>query len=220
MLTIDSKENRLHRSIYETLRDRIVHGEYPPGMGLSEKDLCREFGVSRTPLREALAKLESMKLVTIIPRFGTHVSPIDINEIRCAFEVKIKLESLAVELAVERIDGENLKALDDVIQQVVQINDDDDQLRHQRMIELEKRFHHIILQAAQNPILAEFLDNLHYRCARLWSSSLSRVVPNEEILDQMKNIYRAIAARDAESAGRYMKQHIQYFIEKIKMRLL
>ena len=217
---MDSRENRLHRSIFQTLRDRIVHGEYPPGMGLSEKDLCREFGVSRTPLREALAKLESMKLVTIIPRFGTNVSPIDIDEIRCAFEVKIKLETLAVGLAVERIDAEKLNALDDVIRQVDQIKDDDDQLRHQRMIELEKRFHRIILQAAQNPILEEFLDNLHYRCARLWSSSLSQVVPNQEILDQMKNIYRAIADRDAERASRHMEQHIQYFIEKIKMRLL
>ena len=217
---MDSRENRLHRNIFQTLRDRIVHGEYPPGMGLSEKDLCREFSVSRTPLREALAKLESMKLVTIIPRFGTNVSPIDIDEIRCAFEVKIKLESLAVGLAVERIDSEQLKALDDVIQQVVQLKDKDDQLRHQSMIELEKRFHRIILQAAQNPILEEFLDNLHYRCARLWSSSLSQVVPNEEILNQMKNIYRAIAERDAESAGRHMEQHIHYFIDKIKMRLL
>ena len=217
---MDSRENRLHRNIFQTLRDRIVHGEYPPGMGLSEKDLCREFSVSRTPLREALAKLESMKLVTIIPRFGTNVSPIDIDEIRCAFEVKIKLESLAVGLAVERIDSEQLKALDDVIQQVVQLKDKDDQLRHQSMIELEKRFHRIILQAAQNPILEEFLDNLHYRCARLWSSSLSQVVPNEEILNQMKNIYRAVAARDAESAGRHMEQHIHYFIDKIKMRLL
>jgi DNA-binding GntR family transcriptional regulator len=88
------------------------------------------------------------------------------------------------------------------------------------LIELEKRFHRIILEAAQNPILEEFLDNLHYRCARLWSSSLSEVVPNKDILNQLKNIYRALAEGNAESAGRHMEQHIHYFIEKIKMRLL
>ena len=215
-----SREKRLHRNIFQTLRDRIVHGEYPPGMGLSEKDLCREFNVSRTPLREALAKLEGMKLVTIIPRFGTHVSPIDINEIRCAFEVKIKLESLAVELAVERIDAEKLKALEDVIHEVAQLKEEDGQQRHHRLIELEERFHRIVLEAAQNPILSEFLENLHYRCARLWSSSLSKVVPNQDILDQMENIYRALAEGDTQSAGRHMERHIHYFIEKIKMRLL
>jgi len=214
------RDNLLHRNIFETLRDRIVHGEYPPGMGLSEKDLCREFHVSRTPLREAFAKLESMKLVTIIPRFGTNVSPIDINEIRCAFEVKIKLESLAVELAVERIDSEKLNALDGVIQEVAQLKENDGQNRHHRLIELEKRFHRIIIKAAQNPILEEFLDNLHYRCARLWSSSLSEVVPNKDILNQMKNIYQALVEGDAKRAGFHMDQHIHYFIEKIKMRLL
>ena len=214
------RENLLHRNIFQTLRDRIVHGEYPPGMGLSEQELCREFNVSRTPLREAFAKLESMKLVNIIPRFGTNVSPIDINEIRCAFEVKIKLESLAVELAVDRIDSEKLAALDHVIQEVAQLQEEDGQQRHRRLIELEKRFHRIILEASQNPILEEFLDNLHYRCARLWSSSLSEVVPNKDILNQLKNIYRALAEGNAKSAGRHMEQHIHYFIEKIKMRLL
>ena len=214
------RENLLHRNIFQTLRDRIVHGEYPPGMGLSEQELCREFNVSRTPLREAFARLESMKLVTIIPRFGTNVSPIDINEIRCAFEVKIKLESLAVELAVDRIDSEKLAALDHVIQEVAQLQEEDGQQRHHRLIELEKRFHRIIIEAAQNPILEEFLDNLHYRCARLWSSSLSEVVPNKDILNQLKNIYRALAEGNAKSAGRHMEQHIHYFIEKIKMLLL
>lgn len=214
------RENRLHRNIFQKLRDRIVLGEYPPGMGLSEKDLCQEFNVSRTPLREAFAKLESMKLVTIIPRFGTNVSPIDIDEIRCAFEVKMKLESLAAELAVERIDTEKLKALEVVIHKVAQLKNEENQHRHQRLLDLEKRFHRIILQAVQNPILEEFLDNLHYRCARLWSSSLSQVVPNEDILNQMKNIYQAIVEGDAKGAGRHMERHIQYFIDKIKMRLL
>jgi DNA-binding GntR family transcriptional regulator len=214
------RENLLHRNIFQTLRDRIVHGEYPPGMGLSEQELCREFNVSRTPLREAFAKLESMKMVTIIPRFGTNVSPIDINEIRCAFEVKIKLESLAVELAVDRIDSEKLAALDHVIQEVAQLQEEDGQQRHRRLIELEKRFHRIILEAAQNPILEEFLDNLHYRCARLWNSSLKDVVPNEEIIDQLQSVYNALRRKDPESARRHMERHVQYFIDEIKMRLL
>jgi DNA-binding GntR family transcriptional regulator len=215
-----SRGKLLHSTIFETLRDRIVHGEYPPGTGLSEKDLCREFKVSRMPLREALAKLEDMKLVTIIPRFGTNVAPIDINEIRCAFEVKLKLEGLAVELAAGRIDSEGLTALADVIGQVAQLTEKDGQHRHHRLIELEARFHRIILQAAHNPILEEFLDNLHYRCARLWSSSLSEVVPNRDILNQMKTVYEALEKGDAKNAGLHMEQHIHYFIDKIKMRLL
>ena len=219
MITKSYREKPLHSDIFETLRDRIVHGEYPPGMGLSEKELCGEFNVSRTPLREALAKLEGMKLVTVIPRFGTNVSPIDINEIRCAFEVKIKLEGLAVELAAKRIETEELNELESIIGLVAQLEENGRQ-RHHSLIEIEARFHRIILQAAQNSILEEFLDNLHYRCARLWSSSLSEIVPNRDILGQMRMIYTALKNRDPDAARQNMEQHVQYFIEKIKMRLL
>ena len=75
----------------------------PPESFCPEKELCDEFKVSRTPLREAIQKLKEMKLVTVIPRFGTYVSSVDINEIRSAFEVKIKLEGLAGEAAARRI---------------------------------------------------------------------------------------------------------------------
>lgn len=64
--------------------------EYPPGMLLLEKDLCAEFKVSRTPLREAIQKLREMRLVTVIPRYGTHVSSLDINEIRCAASIGMR----------------------------------------------------------------------------------------------------------------------------------
>lgn len=75
----------------------IILKKYSPGKLLAEKELCQEFKVSRTPLREASKKLADMKFVTFIPRYGTYISAIDINEISCAFEVKIKLEGWAGE---------------------------------------------------------------------------------------------------------------------------
>lgn len=220
MISIDSRNNLLYVDIFETIRDRIVFGHYPPGMNLSEKDLCREFNVSRTPLREAIQKLVDLKLVTVIPRFGTHVTPIDIQEIRSAFEVKIRLEGLAGELAAVRIEPDQLKALDGLIRQAAHGGQKDADHRHNRLIEIDSRFHMIIHQAAQNPILKEFLDNLHYRCARLWNSSLNDVVPNEEIIDQLRRVYNALRRKDAESARNHMERHVQYFIDEIKQRLL
>jgi DNA-binding GntR family transcriptional regulator len=189
-------------------------------MNLSEKDLCQEFNVSRTPLREAIQKLVDLKLVAVIPRFGTHVTPIDIQEIRSAFEVKIKLEGLAGELAALRIAPDQLEALDGLIRQAARGDRKDENHRHNRLIEIDSRFHTIIHQAALNPILKEFLDNLHYRCARLWNSSLNDVVPNEEIIDQLQRVYNALRRKDAESARSNMERHVQYFIDEIKKRLL
>jgi DNA-binding GntR family transcriptional regulator len=144
---------------------------------------------------------------------------LDIIVIRCAFEVKIKLEGLAVELAANRIETEELNELESIIGLVAQL-EEDGRHRHPRLIEIEARSHRIILQAAQNSILEEFLDNLHYRCARLWSSSLSEIVPNRDILSQMRKIYMALKNEDPDAARQNMERHVQYFIEKIKMCLL
>ena len=215
-----SRDRLLHNNIFEIIRDRIVFGHYPPGMSLSEKALCKEFRVSRTPLREAIQKLVDLKLVTVIPRFGTNVTQIDIHEIRSAFEVKIKLEGLAGELAAMRIEPDNLAELDELIKEASQGDLNSENFQPNRLIEIDGRFHTIIHQAAQNPILEEFLNNLHYRCARLWNSSLSDVVPNDEIIDQLRSVYRGLKRRDAENTRKHMERHVQYFIDEIKKRLL
>ncbi len=207
----------LHNDIFKTLRDRIVYMEYPPGKLLAEKELCAEFGVSRTPLREAIQKLKDMKLVTVIPRYGTYVSQIDINEVRLAFEVKIKLEGLAGEMAARRITADRLDALKALIREA------DLLLKkggHRRLIEIDNRFHEIINQAIQNQILTDMLENLHSRCARLWNSALSELIPIPKILAQLKEIYTALQLRDGQKAGALMERHVRYFIDHIKNQLL
>jgi DNA-binding GntR family transcriptional regulator len=215
-----AKAKSLPENIFETIRDRIVYGTYPPGSILPEKELCEEFGVSRTPLREAVLKLQDMKLLTVIPRFGTHVSPVDIHEIRCAFEVKTRLEGLAGELAAERIRPEALDELKAIITEAGRALREHGPGRHNRLIEIEARFHRLVLDAAQNPVLEEFLSNLHSRCARLWSTALSEVVPNKDILDQLNGVFQALKNRDPAEARRQMERHVQYFIDKIKNLLL
>lgn len=191
--------------------------EYPPGMAISEKDLCKEFKVSRTPLREAIRKLEDMKLVTVIPRYGSYVSPIDINEIRCAFEVKIELEGLAGALAARRITGDKLEELRGLIEKADRLLKEGS---HRNFIEVDGRFHEIIREATQNPILQEILGNLHSRCARLWNSTLNEIIPIAEVIDQLREIYIALEKREAEKACHLLENHVRYFIDKIKGQLL
>jgi DNA-binding GntR family transcriptional regulator len=212
-----NKKTALSVKIFETIRDRIVYMDYLPGMALVEKELCREFKASRTPLREAIKKLEEMKLVVVIPRFGTHVSPIDIEEVRCAFEVKIKLEGLAGELAARRITSDKLMAMSKLIEDADQLLQEGG---HRGLISLDAHFHEIVYLATQNPILQEFLENLHSRCARLWGSSLSEIIPNREVIDQLRGIHSALQERDAGRARQLQEAHVQYFIDRIKMQLL
>jgi DNA-binding GntR family transcriptional regulator len=206
----------IHYNIFRALRDRIIYLEYPPGMNISEKALCEEFRVSRTPVREALRKLEDAKLVTAIPRFGTYVTQIDINEIRCAFEVKAKLEGLAGGLAAKRMTPDKLEELGVVITEAVALQKGD----HRKLVELDARFHQVLYEAAQNEILRQFLENLHSRCARLWTSSLSEIIPNEEVARQLKEIQDVLKKRDSENAALLMERHVRYFVDHIKMQLL
>jgi GntR family transcriptional regulator, rspAB operon transcriptional repressor len=207
----------LSQKIFQTLRDKIIFMEYPPGMNLSEKDLCSTFKVSRTPLREAFRRLEDMKLITVIPRYGTYVSQIDINEIRCAFEVKIKLEGLAGSVAAKRITGDKLEELQTVIKNAEGPLKENG---HRKLIEIDNNFHQIIYQSTQNPILQEILENIHCRCERLWTSALSESIPSPDIIGELKEIYLTLKKRDAEKASLLLENHVRHFIDLIKNQLL
>ncbi len=217
---MSSERQSLQRMIFLKLRDRIVYGVYTPGMSLPEKQICEEFGVSRTPLREAILKLQDMKLVTVVPRYGTHVAPVDLNEIRCAFELKIELEGLASELAAQHIQADTLGELKTVISEAERTLKGRGKKKHLRLLEIEARFHDIVREASENPILVEFLENLHFRCARLWSLSVSKAIPGEDMISQMKGVYQALEKGDSRAARRCMEDHVRYFVDKIKMQLL
>jgi len=191
--------------------------DYPPGKLLLEKELCQEFKVSRTPLREAIQKLKEMELVTVIPRFGTYVSSVEIDDIRLAFEVKIKLEGLVGELAAKRLTQDKLEELKSLIEKADGLLKESD---HRHLIEIDSRFHEIMYQLTQNPILTEILENLHGRCARLWNSSLSKMIPLVTVVNQLKEIYSSLEKRDSVTTRQLMENHVRYFIDQIKSHLL
>jgi DNA-binding GntR family transcriptional regulator len=211
------KTGSLPEKIFKVLLDRIVYMEYAPGKLLPEKDFCEEFKVSRTPIREAIQKLKEMKLVTVIPRYGTYVSSVDINEIRSAFEVKIKLEGLAGEVAARRITKDKLEELKSLIEKADGLLK---QSGHRHLIQIDSQFHEIMYQATQNPILLEILENLHGRCARLWNSVLGEIIPLAIIINQLKEIYASLERRDSTKARQLMEDHVRYFIDQIKNQLL
>jgi DNA-binding GntR family transcriptional regulator len=91
---------------------------------------------------------------------------------------------------------------------------------HRHLIEIDTRFHEIIYTATQNPILQEILENLHSRCARLWNSALSGLIPVSIIINQLKEIYSSLEHRDRERASQLMEQHVRYFIDHIRSQLL
>ena len=211
-----SDDNKLRDKLFAILRDRIVRLEYPPDKILTEQELCREFRVSRTPVREVIRKLEEINLVKALPRYGTRVSPIDIEEFRSALEVKIKLEPLTGALAARRISAEELGELEKL---VAQASEQPKGSAYQEMLEIEARFHQIIYQATHNRVLEEVLTNINMRCARLFYSTLGQAIGVGEVVAQMRAIFEATRDKDEERAARLLEAHTQYFIDQLKDKL-
>ncbi|MFH1154831.1 MAG: GntR family transcriptional regulator [Pseudomonadota bacterium] len=207
----------LNELLVQAIRDRIISLDYAPGSLVPEPDICKEFNVSRTPIKEALKKLEDMGLVTIIPRYGTTVSSIDIADVRCAFEIKIQLEKLAGSLAARRITPDRIRELEAIVTTMKTMDSPTD---YRQIIELDARFHDIIYDAAQNPILKKMLQNLHSRCARLWCSALNSNFPQTVIAGHLGEILESLKARDAARAEALMESHVQSFIDRIREELL
>jgi DNA-binding GntR family transcriptional regulator len=205
--------------IFTTLRDRIVSLEYEPGMPLNDTEIGKEFGVSRTPIREIIKKLEQMGLVTVLPRYSTRVSQIDINEIRWAFEVRLRLDGMAGAEAAQKIPEERLAEMKQIIDKLNQL-DKNGPKNKRKISALHAEFHAILYEATGNPLLREILDNLHSRCARACNAFLGHQHHSLADLDQVQAMYDALAQKDAEKAARLCQAHVQSVIDRLKTAIL
>jgi DNA-binding GntR family transcriptional regulator len=211
-----SVKNYISDPMFVALRDRIVSGVYPPGVVLSEKELTQEFGVSRTPYREAIRKLEDMKLVTVVPRFGTYVREIALSEVMCAYEVRLRVEIMAAELAAKRRTEEELSEFAAIIHDI----------KHWKVEEdprlggtLDASMHDLICKASRNSVLAETVNNLRLICARIWTSSWVESYDFQKLVAHWAGIYEAMKERDGARASAGISAHIQDSIDLMKENL-
>lgn len=198
--------------IFEELKRRIIELEMKPGDIINEKDLIQEFGVSRTPVREALIKLSQIELVEIRPRVGTFVTQIDLATVKNAYEVKKYLEALAAELAAKRATPTEIKELYEIIERFATYDIVKD---YKLCIQDDQKFHEIIRKASRNDILIDLLDGLNSKTAR-FLQSIQYVIENFEwFYESLQDIATAIKARDTEEARRHTEDHTRRFLEEM-----
>ena len=207
----------LHDQLVARLRDMIVEGELTPGERVPERVLCTRFGVSRTPLREALKVLASEGLLDLLPNRGATVSRLTVDDLDEMFPVMGALEALAGELACDRVTDEEIAEIRALHYQMV--------LHHARRelapyFRLNQAIHERILNAAHNETLARMYRGLAGRVRRaryLANMSASRwahaVEEHEAILD-------ALARRDGQRLSHILKQHLKNKCETVKESLL
>lgn len=196
----------LREVVFEALREAIINGTLGPGERLMEIQLAEELGVSRTPVREAIRKLELEGFVVMVPRKGAYVSGISLKDIADVFEVRAALESLAAGLAAERITDEELEELERILVRKSEIIEEKDV---SLFVESDTRFHETLYQASRNQRLIQILSNIRDEIQRFRSVSLAYPGRMREALEEHRKIVEAISERNIVLAQALAWEHIE-----------
>lgn len=185
------------RLIYDELRRRIIDGEVVPGTRLIEGTVAKSFGVSRTPVREALNQLAYEGLVERHDR-AMRVRVLRPEDVLELYEVRIALERAAARAAAERRTDLDVGALAHIVEQMQSLSQDHVDSRPR----LAHRFHFTIWRATHNPAMVEALENVHLRVMSLSSTTLHYPQRWEVFLGECVALSSAIRDHDVEEAGR------------------
>jgi len=191
--------------VFNTLRQAILTGDLKPGERLMEIHLANKLGVSRTPIREAIRKLELEGLVTMIPRRGAEVAQITEKSMNDVLEVRRSMDALCVELACERISEEELQELDgacDAFAEAVKTKD------IRRIAQADVALHDIIVQATGNRRLVQLINNLSEQMYRYRFEYLKDISRHQSLIQEHRMIYEGIRERNKEVASSAAKLHI------------
>ncbi len=202
------KENEylpLREVVFNTLRRAILRGELVPGQRLMEIQLAEKMGVSRTPVREAIRKLELEGLVVMIPRKGAEVAHISGKNLRDVLEVRRALEELAGELACKRMTDEELKQLEKANHKFISVLGSDDITT---IAQADEAFHGLIYQATENDRLIQMVNHLREQMYRYRIEHIKDRSQRKILVQEHQEIMRALAARDVEATRRTIRNHI------------
>lgn len=192
--------------VFNTLRQAILRGELKPGERLMEIQLANKLGVSRTPVREAIRKLELEGLVLMIPRKGAEVADISEKSLKDVLEVREALEELAARLACDKITKEGINRLKEAAQDFRSALKSNDITQ---MAEADVRFHDVICNATENQKLGQLLNNLREQMYRYRIEYLKDQQVYEKLLSEHEEIIRHIEKGEKDEAARVVSRHIE-----------
>lgn len=193
-------------TVYAALRRAILEREFDPGEPLTEHELCRRFKVSRTPVREALAKLERDHLVRVVPKKGAFVHTLSSDEVRELYELREALETLAVRLAAPRLDPSDLAGFETRFRE---LRGRGAGVAYAEVRALGEEFHDYLIKQAGNAKLAEVLDGIRDRIRSVWTLSILARRRVQDLVREHLAIIDALGRRHTRLAERLMAAHVR-----------
>ncbi len=200
-----------HRSIsiadqvFEKLENEILIGKYAKGDILTEMGLSESLGVSRTPIREALFRLEQEHLIEFIPK-GVKVIGISKEDIEIIFEVRLRTEGLAARLAAQKATAEQLDKMKETVdlQEFYYLKNDAENIKS-----MDTSFHNILYQMMNSTHFYEVLHELHKKILKYRGASVQKKSRAEQSVGEHRAIYEAILHKNADEAERLVLIHVE-----------
>ncbi len=187
--------------------------EQSPGAVIREKEIMEAFEVSRTPVREALMRLEMDGLVRIIPNVGTFVEEVSFQQLKDVFEVRAHFMRLVGSLAAARISTEEIAEIRRKIEGMKSTNDT------KVLMKIDGEIHSIINKATKNELLVKILSGLYDQAVRIWTFAGAKGAYWNNLEKEFEDIATALEQHDEEMTARLLEEHTQLFVEHIRSQL-
>ena len=200
----------MNEDLYRAIKERIVFLDYKPGQPLTLSSLAKEFGVSVTPIREALIRLEAEGLVHSSRNRSAYVSEISLTEIRDAFEVRLMLIGEVGRLAAQRITEAELRALLSLLDEMRNAKE------RKQIIRIDSQLHDAVNRATKNSTLVKVLGNLRSQVTRLWFFVSQDESYSLNMIQDFACLCEALQRRDEEKCQEILRKHVISFVEEVK----
>lgn len=206
----------LRDAAYEAIKHQIITCKFKPGECINEASVAALLGFGRTPVHQALDRLMLEEMVDVIPRKGVIVKPVILSDVLQMIDVRLVNETYCAQLAAERADDADIKALEAVVGQARKAISE---RNIQMMMMLDRDFHLALGHATKNNELAELIRKLNERSLRFWYISFTTPDHHNRFQEQHEAILAAVRNHDANRAVIMMRAHVEAFRKSVARQL-
>lgn len=196
----------LREVVFETIRNAIISGSLKPGERLMEVQMAERLGVSRTPIREAIRKLELEGLIIMLPRKGAYIADLSVKDLTEVLEIRAALEGMATGLAVTRINESEIEELELIALKFHKALENGDL---EELLFQDSQFHETIFKASRNERLIQLNNNLREQVQRFREMYLKKINRSKKTSMEHFDIVEAISRRDISKAEKLARKHIE-----------
>lgn len=201
---------------YRKIRDAITYGRFNPGERLIENEVCDALQVGRTPLREALRRLQTEGYINFVPNKGATISKLSIDDVEQIYSIIALLEGYATEMAAKQLTQKDINKLTALNKKMIEL---DGQQNFRTWLELNTLFHARIVQAGGNQHLSKLITGLRERLYRYRFLSVTILGQSRKYSSNHEKILTALSDKKTQQAGKFMRDHVLY-VSKLMIALL